>query len=387
MFRNYISLLLFIALFAVGSVSVYAQKTIAGKVILKDSKGKKTPFEGARVDCYRLDIKESCGSATTDAEGKFTLKEAPSKAKAVIAVSGPGLAPQVVPNVRIDDTNTFEASEGDGTVPSEEAVRLSAFSYMKEKGELTEAQKAELAEIEKKIAEKEAEIEKVKKNNELRSQLIKEGNDAFNNKDYDLAVAKFDQGYKIDPEYLGSAPVFLNNKAQAIKQRTINMYNDAVKSKDAARIRKAKVDVVGEFTEALTAATKAYQMTSNPKSMEGSNPKKIKEDAKLSKAIVKDIFRIMGIMNINLASNLSTEADATNAVSIYQSALKILPDDPDVIAGLAMALYSSSEFKGDKNQKKESLEYWNKYKKVAPKDHSQQATADGMIEFLKEEVK
>jgi tetratricopeptide (TPR) repeat protein len=380
--------ILFIGLFIIGSITVSAQATIGGTVTMKKADSEeKVPVAGAKVDCYRLDIKQGCRSAETNKKGEFLFLGIPYSAKVVLVVSGEGLNPVYFPNVPAGTEDVeIEVLKGNGEVLTEEAVREALEKAVPVSGELTAEQKAELAKREAEIAKIEANNAKIEEKNKLRVQYLEEGNAAFNKKDWDLAITKFEDGYKIDPEYLGSAPVFLNNKAQALKQRTVDNYNEAVKSKDKNMINKARADSIKDFTEALVSANKSYLMNKNAKPAEIIDATKTKETVKLSEAIVKDIFRIMSIMNITLASNLTTEEDATTAVSLYQTSLKMLPDNPDVIAGLAMALYSSAEFKGNKEEKKASLDFWNQYKKVAPKDHSQQATADGMIEFLKTEV-
>lgn len=387
MFRKYFSLLFFIGLFAVGSVSVFAQKTVGGKVEFEDAKGKKTPYKAAKVDCYRVDVTEKCGSTVSDESGKFSFENIPNKAVLVFAVSGSGIGPGVTPDIRLDESNSLTVSKGDGAVLSEADVREVAINYAKGEGKLTDAQKAQLAEIEKKAAEREARNAKVKDNNRRRGELIKEGNAAFNKKDYDLAVKLFEEGYQLDPEFAGSAPVFLNNKAQSLKARAIDSFNAGAKSGDKALKEKGKKVMVADFTSALEAVSTAFSMAKNAKPGAGSNSSKRKEDMKLSVSIAKELFRIFGQVNLNFATYVATEEQATKAVSLYKSSLEMLPKNADVIAGLAMALYSSGDFKGSKAEKKESLDYWNQFKKIAPKDHKQHIVADDMISFLKDEVK
>jgi tetratricopeptide (TPR) repeat protein len=382
MFRkNYYSILLLVALFAVGSISVSAQKTIGGKVELEKN-GKKTPVEGAKIDCYRIDIKESCGSATTDATGKFTFSDIPNDATLVLALSGTGLAPQVTPNVRMDDSNSIVVTEGDGSVANEDAVRQVALTYAKEKGELTAAQKEELAALEKQREEIEAKNVDAKNKNEQVSKLVKEGNDAFNSKNYDVAIVKFEEGFQVDPEFLGSAPVFLNNKAMALEERAILAYNAGAKTKDKTEIEKGKNAATKDFKEALLALNKSYRMTSKAPSSAIVNQDSHKKNIKNSVDMTKSIFGLMNRMGISLANGIASEEDAMQVVQIYQNGLELLPGDPDVMAGLALSLYMSGEFLGSTEQKQQSLNYWTEYKKIAPKDHSQQPVADELIEVL-----
>lgn len=377
--KNYFSLvLLFLSFAVVGTTGVSAQITVGGTVVLKDSKDKKTPLEGAKVECFRIDVKETCGSVMTDAAGKFSITDVPDKSTIVLAMSAATVAPQVTVNVRMDNSNSIEAVAGESYVPTEEAVREVYLTYAKENGKLTADQKKELADREKSAADREKKNESTKENNSLRDKYIKEGNAAFDKGDYDTAIVNFENGYKIDPEFLGSAPVFLNNQALSIKQRASNEYNTAVKSGDKNIISAAKTKITKDFGEALDLATKSYKMVNNAKNSEDVR----KDDMKVSENIIKDVFKNMGKINVNLAGNIASEEDAAQAISVYRSALEILPNDPDVLSGLGLSLYISSEFVGSNPQKQESLNYMTLYKKTAPKDHPQQPVADEIIDTL-----
>ncbi len=377
--KNYFSMLLFFMFLAVaGTVGVSAQVTVGGTVVLKDSKDKKTPLEGAKVECFRIDVKESCGSTMTDAAGKFSFTNISEKSTVVLAMSAATVAPQVTVNVRMDASNSIEAVAGQSFVPTEEDVREVYLTYAKENGKLTAEQKKELADREKVVAEREKKDENTKQNNALRDKYIKEGNAAFNKGDYDTAIVNFENGYKIDPDFLGSAPVFLNNQAQSIKQRVSDEYNAAAKSGDSKSISAAKTKLTKDFGETLELATKSYLMVKN-----AGEPKDVrKDDLKLSESIIRDVFKIMGKVNVNLAGNIGSEEDAAQAIAVYRNALQILPNDPDVLSGLGLSLYISSEFVGSNPQKQESLNYMTLYKKVAPKDHPQQPVADEIIDTL-----
>ena len=381
MFRkNYFSIALFIALFTVSGFSVFAQtQTIGGKVELKKEDGSKSPVAGAQVDCYRIDISQGCRSVKTNDEGMFTIIGLPSSAKVVLAVSGEGIAPQVTPNVRMDDSNVLTVSAGDSSVPTEDDVREVARAYASKSGGLTDAQKKELEDLEKKREEIEASNTKITEKNTLREKYSKDGIAARNSKDYDTAIMNFSKGYELDPEFLGSAPVFLNLKADSLKQRGVDKYNSAVKSGDGAMINKAKTDLANDFGEALTATNKAYMMTKNVKGADGANAKRSMEDAQ---NLTKELMKIMNQVGVTLASNIQSEKDAEDAIAAYKGTLTMLPDNPDVLAGLGIALYISSEFVGNPAQKQESLNYMELYKKTAPKDHKQQQAVNELYEVL-----
>lgn len=382
MFRkNYFTPVLFVALFLFGGISVFAQtQTVGGKVELTKSDGTKVPVEGAKVDCYRVDIKQGCRSVTTNANGEFTIIGIPVGAKVVLATSGTGIAPQVTPGVAMNESNLITVTEGDGSVPTEEAVRASASTYASQKGELTDAQKAELAEFEKKKEEILANNAKIENKNTLYKQYMKEGKEAYDKGDFDLAVTKYNEGYKVDPEFLGSAPVFLNNKADSLKNRGITKYNAAIKSGSGKD--KAKADAAKDFSEALETVNKSYQMTSKAEPSAIVNAENHKQNIKDSISVAKSIVSTMVKINLPLAAYISDEQDAAKTVDIYKTTLEMIPGDPDVLAGLALSLYLSGEFLGSKDLKQQSLNYYTEYVKVAPKEHSEQAAAAEFIEIL-----
>ncbi len=379
MFRK----ILFVAFFLSACISASAQLSVGGKVEMKKSETETVPVEGAKVDCYRIDINQGCRSTNTNSHGEFLILGIPPTAQVVIAVSGEGISPRISPTVRAGTEDmVIEVFEGDGKVLTEAEVRDIIAKAPTITGELTEEQKKEQAELEKKIKEIEAKNAQAQNKNELYDKFTKEGNDAFQKKDYVTAAAKFEEGYKVDPQYLGSAPFFLNKKAESLLNDAIEIYNTAVKSGDKAAISKAKDQASKNFEEALTTINKSYQLTTKASPADIPNADSHKKNIKASESVAKSIVSTMGKMNVSLAANIASEKDAEDAVKIYKDTLAMIPGDPDVMAGLALSLYMSGEFLGSKEKKQESLNYWTEYKKVAPKDHSQQAAADEFIEIL-----
>lgn len=369
-------------LFAAAAVSVSAQATIGGKVEMKKSETETVPVEGAKVDCYRVDIVQSCRSTTTNSRGEFLLLGVPYTGQVVLAVSGEGLAPRLSPIIKGGSEGVvIETVAGDGNVPTEEQVRA-AVAGMATTGELTEEQKKAQAEYEKKVKEITAKNEEAKNKNALYDKYSSEGDAAYKQQDFALAAEKYEEGYKVDPEYMGSAPVFLNKRADALLNKAIIAYNTAIKTGDKATIDKAKAEVARDMSDALTTVNKAYGMTTNAKPAEIISPDAHKKNIKASVDVAKSIVSTMVKMNVSLASYIADENDAENAVKIYKDTLVMLPGDPDVMAGLALSLYLSGEFLGNKEKKQESLNYWTEYTKVAPKDHSQQAAAAEFIDIL-----
>jgi len=86
-------------------------------------------------------------------------------------------------------------------------------------------------EYQKKLAEVTEKNKKITETNEKISQALSEGIAAYQNKDYKLAVEKFDEGFILDPDFWGTAPVLLNNKAMVLRMIGIEKYNKALESK------------------------------------------------------------------------------------------------------------------------------------------------------------
>jgi hypothetical protein len=120
-----------------------------------------------------------------------------------------------------------------------------------------EAKKTYDAEV-KRCEEGVARNAKIKNSVEIINRVLKEGNDAYASKNFDVAIAKYDEGYNADTEYWGSAPIMLNNKAAALRARGVIRFNEAAKNKDAAGKAAAKQD----FQDAVDANAKAVEILS-----------------------------------------------------------------------------------------------------------------------------
>lgn len=59
--------------------------------------------------------------------------------------------------------------------------------------------------------------------------VLNDGIIAFSIKDYDSAIEKFDEGIRLDPNYWGTAPTLLTNKAMTLRTVGVEKYNEAVK--------------------------------------------------------------------------------------------------------------------------------------------------------------
>ncbi len=390
MFRkNYFVPLLFIAVFLVGSVSVFAQTTTTGGTVFKkNAEGVDVPFASAKIDCYRVDIKQSCRSTTSDSKGKFTFIGIPSGAKVFLAVSGTGIAPQVVPVTKLGVENlVVSVEDGDGSVPTEDRVRESARAYAANTGELTEAQKKEIEELEKKRVEIASKNVKARQNNEKWDTLLKEGKTAFNEGNMDTAIEKFNAGYEVDKTFVGAAPVFLNNKASALNKRAAKVYNEAVKSKVPGEKEKGIEAAAKDLGGALESVIMSHSILKTAKPSEINNQESYKSNKKGALEVAKDSLSILTQIQANLGNYIADKEDAVRVVKIYKDVLEMLPDSHDALSGLSMTLYNSSLFREDPNEKQESVNYMAHYLKVAPKDHRSRVAVTGLLDHLKNNEK
>ena len=239
MFRkSLISLLIFGALLVVGRVSVYAQfAPVSGTVELQKADGTREPVAGALIEVFRTDVKGGFPSVKTDKKGSFGIAGMMLGATFVFSVSAPGAAPTIHSNVRAGQEKILITMvPGDGGKFTEEQIRKGGVAAAKSGGqpaELTAEQKKAQAEYDSQVKEVTSKNEKALKTNEIIARAIKEGNDAFEAKNYDLAIAKYDEGIAADPSFVGSAPTFHINRGIVLTTRAVETYNKTVKLTDA----------------------------------------------------------------------------------------------------------------------------------------------------------
>lgn len=415
MFRkNYFTSLLLVTIFLLAGVTVFAQatKSVGGKVEMKKEDGSTVPVKDAVVDLIRVDKVGRLPENKTDETGSFVFPEVPEGGVYALSISGAGLTPEIITDVKAGmDTFTIPVTAGDSKRYTEEQVRLSYINSIKESGKLTDEQKKMLKDFEDRILNSDQKFAAVTK-------ALKEGNAAYESKNYDIALAKYDEGINADPEFVGSAPILLNNKGQVLRLRAVDMYNEAVKSGDGNKIKEAKKQIGKDLGDAINAYNKSYVILKNASADE------VKDQANHKKNIYnaadggRDAIRLMSEMKIaatpnaeaaanltqaylefendkakkgkaqaSLASYLMDAGDYEGAVAQYKKAIEITPDDADVLAGISLALFTAAEDKKSAQMKQESLNYMDKFLRVAPKNHSLRDDIDGLATYLKTQEK
>ncbi len=421
MFRkNYLTFCLALFLLLAGSLTALSQTApVSGKVELKKADGTSVPVDGAMVEVYRTDVKSKLPSAKTNKRGEFVFAGLPLGATFVLAVSAPVAAPGYYPNVRAGSEKILiSLTEGDGKRWTEEEIRQAvsgaAATGSAAQQPTAESKKAE-AERLKLIAENEAQKKKIETENASVTKSLADGNAAFNSKNYDLAITKYDEGIAANPDYAGSASVLLNNKGVALKNRAIDNYNKAIKSTDAAVKTEALGKVKQDLEAALTGYNRSWTLLKNAPAAE------ITDKANHDKAIydslsgLTDAYRLIVVTKANPSkaaeskeafdAYLAVETDAAKkskaqlvygevmleagetdkALAAYQTALGTSPENPDALAGMGFSLVNIGFLNNDKAKLQEGANYLQKFVSLAPDSHKFKTDAVGLIETLKTE--
>ena len=427
MFRkNYLISFLTVALFLIGSGAALAQTAgIRGRVELKAADGTVTPVAGALVEVFRVDMKTKLPTATTDKKGIFVFASLPLGANFVLAISGPNIKPLLQGGIKAGNENILIPAEpGDGSRFTEEEVRNAlATGAAAQQGELSAEQKKQKEEYDKKIAELTAKNEKIKNQTAAVQKALDEGNNAFNSKNYDVAVVKYEEGYQANPDFVGSAPVLLNNKGAALKQRAVDNFNASNKISDANARNAAMGKVQQDLADAADAYNKSWELLKNAPAAEIKDPKTHELNKMQALNGARDAFRIMAatklvdttkaeIAKTLIAEYMALESDQAkkveaqrilgdiylgageldSAVTEYKKVLDINANDPDALAGIGLSLVSlgaitkeSGDAAKSKEQYQEAINYLQRFVDSAPANHKFLADAKSTIEELKKE--
>jgi tetratricopeptide (TPR) repeat protein len=426
MFRkNYLISFLTIALFLIGSVAAFGQTApVRGRVEMKGADGKMTPIQGALVEVYRVDIKSKFPSDTTDKKGAFNFAGLPLGAVFVLSISGPGIGPEIIPNVKAGAENVvINVLAGDGKKWTEEEVRQALANPANvQSTELTAEQKKQKEEYDKKVAEISNKNKKIDEANKIVNASVKEGGAAFDAKNYDLAIAKFDEGYKADPDFAGTAPVLLNNKSLALISRGTDNYNKSVKADDASKAG-LKDAAKKDFQEAAASSERALEIL---KAATASDPAVQKNyDANKFTALTnrKTAYRLMSQTGVDREKGkealvafqeyIAVEPDAAKkskaeldlaltlqdsnefelAVTEFEKILAADPNNVDALVGIGLSMVNVGYINLDTDQAKgkaqlqEAANYLQKFVDLAPDTHKFKQDAKDTIASLKEQQK
>ena len=425
MFRkNYFTAFLAIALFLIGSTSALAQTApMRGRVELKKADGTVVPVAGATVDVLRSDSEKSKFISTkTSKGGDFGFAGLPLVGKYVLSVSAPNIRPEFLLNVMTGGEDIkVTVFEGDGKRLTEEEIRgamsnaaATSGGQGKPSGKSAAELKKEQEEFEKKTAEITAKNAKTLKTGEIVDRASQEGKKAYDAKDYDLAIAKYDEGYKADPDFVGSAPVLLTNKAQALRARAVDLYNQSNKTTDVAVRSQNMSKVTKDLADAADAYNQSWTVLKNAPAADIGDQKNYQANKMVTLRGAKGLARELagtervdpskiGAVKLLIQEYIAVETDkaakteaqvwmadvyrvtgdSDNAIVEYRKALEMSPDNPDALAGLGLSLFSVGETNGNTQQKQEGLNLMQRFAEVAPDAHKLKKSVADVVEYLK----
>jgi tetratricopeptide (TPR) repeat protein len=409
MYRKSILTLLFITVaFTAGAVAQANQ--ITGTVELSRNAGK-TPIAGAKVDLFPEDVKGKGQSVQTDAEGKFTFSSLEADKLYILSISAPGAAPTYLDKMKAGMVNVLITMEvGDGKSVTEDELKT---AMAQAASGMSAEEKKKLEEAEKKRREVEERNQRAEQNNRIFETSLKEGEALFKQANYTEAIAKFDTAINASPDYEGTAPVFLNYKAVALKNRARKLIVDAQKGDAAARNAardQATPDyhlALQSYDRGLAVIEKAPMDSPAKASLPGSKKNlyhnyviTLGEMYETSVPVPEGTDAAKAV-----AGFIETETDAKKRAAVlasfgekamrggelegsalaFKKVLESTPNDPDALGGAAIA-YGAMAFMSDPpnaEHLKLARQYAQDYTKSAPKDHRNQAAVQDLMENLK----
>lgn len=434
MFRkNYFTFLLAAALFLTGSVVAFGQTyPVTGKVVIKKADNTTVPVEGALVEVYRDDSKTKLPKDKTDKKGNFSFAGLQPGPKYILVISGPGIYPLIYPGVPAGtDKLVITVSEGDGKQFTEEEVRQALAKKTSnptttetKSTEPTADEKKAQAERDKQIADYNAKKQKAESNFVLVNNMLKEGDAAFKAANYDLAIAKFDEGINADPTFAGSAPVLLNYKGLALNKRGTDTYNKSLKLDEAAKTA-ARESVKKDYDMAVEVSNKALEILKTATSTDA-NVLKGYEAQKLSALTNrKEAYRLMSKTGVErgkgkeafaayqeylavetdpklkadsqfeLATTLQDSNEFEMAIVELEKILAVDPNNVEALAAIGLSLVNvgygniAAEETKEKGmaQLQQASNYLQKFVDLAPSTHKFKEEAKGFITTLKDQQK
>jgi tetratricopeptide (TPR) repeat protein len=423
MFRRYLlPFLASVTLIALASIAASAQVgQLRGHVTLKQADGTVVPAVGALIDVFRVDMTGKY-SVKADKKGEFVFAGMFLTGDYIIAASMPGAQPSYLPGVKAGREIDYPlelSMPGDGKrLTLEEAKALASNKAPSSGGggaKENADDKAKRAELLKKNEEIAASNEKAKSSNEIIGRMFKAGNDALKAKNYDEAIARFDEGLAADPEHPG-APALLTNKTMALNARAVDRYNLAVKATDDAEKNTGMEGAKKDWTAASQSGAKAVAMLkampTPTDAAEASSAKVNLYFALVARAEATRLFVVkvdqsqvdQGIAAYDeyiaaetdpvkkskaehdLAQMLFDSNSFDRALLAYQKILESNPDDLNALLRSGQALFNIGAINTDKVKYQEAANYLAKFVEKAPDTDPLKADAKAILDALKDQA-
>jgi tetratricopeptide (TPR) repeat protein len=414
MFRRYLlPLLASIAFVFSTSLLVSAQNgQLRGHVTLKQADGTVVPAADAIVDVFRMDLPGDF-QLKTNKKGEFVHAGLPFIGTYTLSVSMPGAQPYYLPGVRAgrDEDYKIELATGDGRRLTRDEIKgLMA----RAPGTSTSEDKAKREELIRKNKEIEEANKKAEASNATVDRTFKAGNDALRVKNYDAAIAQYDEGLAADPEHPG-APALLTNKTMALTARGVEKYNAAVQSKDDAAKNAGMEAAKKDWREASEASSRAVTLLKAmpaPSDAAAANSAKMNlyfalmartEAMRLFVTKVDQSQVDAGVAAYqeyiaaesdpvkkskaehDLAQMLFDSNVFDRALSAYQRILEANPDDLDALLRAGQALFNIGAINTDKTKYQEAANYLARFVEKAPDANPFKADAKAILDTLKDQ--
>jgi len=375
---------------------------VSGRVEMQKADGTHEPVAGALIEAYRTDVKGSLPSSKTNKKGEFNFVSFPFGAEFGLIVSCATCAPIAFPNVKAGaERLVITVSPGDGKHWTEAEARANLTSApgpsTGDSGGETQAEKNARAEIEKKNAEILAKNEKIKAGDAAAAKANTEGYEALKANNYDLALAKFNEGIEAVPDYVGSTPVMLNGKMDALRRKGFALYQEGFKTTDAAA-RKSKLDeAIKNYDDALASFQQAETILKSAPAATDPTDIKRRETINLSlyrsamelhrlragidAAKVTEANTLIGEYltletdpakkieaGMNLGDIMRRTGDFEKAIAAYRQVLALNPDNAEANGQLGLSLFGQAVAMTPENKEmeQEGMNYMQKYIDMAP---------------------
>jgi tetratricopeptide (TPR) repeat protein len=400
------------------SVLVSAQNgQLHGHVTVKQADGTIVPAADAVVDVFRTDLPGDF-TLKTNKKGEFVHAGLPIQGTYTLSASMPGAQPYFLPGVKAgrDEDYKIELAAGDGRRLTRADIKtLMARTPGTTSGGESAEDKAKRAEIIKKNAEIEAANKRAETSNAIVDRTFKAGNEALRAKNYDAAIAQFDEGLTADPDHPG-APALLTNKTLALNARGVEKYNAGIQAKDdaakTAGIEAAKKD----WQAASESGTKAVAMLKAmpaPADQAAANATKLNlYYALMARADATRLFVVKvdpskaeaGVTAYqeyiaaetdpvkkakaehDLAQMLFDANVFDQALVQYQKILEANPDDLNALLRSGQILFNIGAINSDKTKYQEAANFLAKFVEKAPDTDPLKADAKAILDTLKDQA-
>ena len=421
--KSYLLFTFAIAIIALSNFATFAQYAPSrGRVEMAATK---EPVAGATVELYKAESIRSPQKTTTDKKGGFAFAGLMQGTTYVIAISAPNCSPSYLPNITAGQEKivvTLDA--GDGRRLTEDELRQYlaggttkvAGEVGSEARELTEEGKKQKAEYQAKVKDVTSKNDKIKADTEIVTKALQAGNDAYNAKNFDLAITKYDEGISTVPDFVGMTPVLLNNKAIVLRDRSVDTFNGFAKASDPTKKSEAYAKVQKDLLESAQSYVRSWNIIKNASAAEMTDLKGIEEYKKqavngsidtfvmavrtaqvdpalieAAKVLIPEYLIIEADAGKKLAASMAMadlyriNADSENAVNGYKKILETAPDNQDALAGAGLSLVNWGFLSDDKTKMQEGANLLQQFASKAPDTHRYKAEAIALIDGLKKE--